>query len=174
MARLEVRKLGELTESEVEQEIDVEEGSLVFPGPEKDSTALEDDGALFISALGNLEKVFQDRIDPATEEPSSRRIRNFGKKRIDPEDTLDLHGLTRPEALQRVRFFLEKCSYNGLRTVLIVTGKGKGSEGEGVLRSAVMDFLEGQGGQWISAWGVAPRNLGGEGALAVFLRSRPL
>ncbi|MBN1142640.1 MAG: Smr/MutS family protein [Deltaproteobacteria bacterium] len=131
-----------------------------------------DDETLFLTALGSLDKVFCDGAEAAAPLPPNR-LKQLNRKRIVPEESLDLHGLTRAEALQRVRFFLEKASYNGLRTVLVITGKGKGSEGAGVLRAAVADFLDTQGGKWLSAWGDAPRQLGGEGALVVFLRAKP-
>jgi len=173
MARLEVKKLAASLEEDAEADSDVacEDLSMV----EQNSTdAVEDDETLFISAIGNLDTVFRDHVESSHDgEPAPRLLKSLGKRRVVPEETLDLHGLTRSEALQRVGFFLQKASYNGLRTLLVVTGKGKGSEKEGVLRAAVADFLNDEGGKWVSAWGVAPRALGGEGALVVFLRSRP-
>ncbi|NLC71936.1 MAG: Smr/MutS family protein [Desulfuromonadaceae bacterium] len=174
MARLAVSRLGAPADLQPEEELEAEEAFLNLHEPEEKYPVAEDEETLFLSALGNLDRVFHDQVDlEGGEESPSRRLKGLGKRRVVPEDTLDLHGLTRAEALQKVGFFLQKASHNGLRTVLIVTGKGKGSEGEGVLRAAVADFLDNEGEKWISAWGVAPRNLGGEGAVAVFLRSRP-
>ncbi|MBQ7249201.1 MAG: Smr/MutS family protein, partial [Deltaproteobacteria bacterium] len=69
-------------------------------------------------------------------------------------------------------YFLERSVYNGLRSVLIITGRGKNSvAGEAVLRSAVIHFLEREGKKWASSWSEVPQRLGGEGALAVFLKS---
>ena len=97
-------------------------------------------------------------------------MRQLRRGQLVPEDQLDLHGLHRHEALEKVRFFLEDAAYHGRRTVLIVTGRGQHSAEGPVLREAVARYLrEEQGGQ-VLEWGVAPKNYGGDGALVVFLR----
>jgi DNA-nicking Smr family endonuclease len=172
MARLEVTRLADPAASEVDEGLAPHAEPEPSAAPEH--TPAEDDETLFLAALGNLDRVFRDQIDLQEEEdPQPRRLKSLGRRRIDPEEALDLHGLTRTEALHKVDFFLQKAFHNGLRSVLVVTGKGKGSEGEGVLRAAVAEFLDNEGGRWISAWGVAPRNLGGDGAVVVFPRTRP-
>jgi len=174
MARLAVKRLEDSADRQEDEDLQAEGmlGNSVPLAENGEKEEARDEEALFLAALGNLDRVFHDGIDVEEQgEAQPRQLKSLGKKRVDPDDALDLHGLTRAEALQRVRFFLEKASYNGLRTVLIVTGKGKGSEGGGVLRSAVADFLDNEGAKWVSAWGAAPRSLGGDGAVAVFLRS---
>lgn len=133
------------------------------------------DRELFLSALGGLDTIFSDEIPPENEEAvraEPRRMRQVRQGRLAPEGELDLHGLTRVEARARVLFFLENAVHHGIRTVLLVTGRGLGSTGEPVLRAEVERLLAGEGRRWVSEWGKAPRQYGGEGALVVFLRGR--
>lgn len=129
---------------------------------------------LFAAALGKLDTVFTDRIpeaDEALPQAAPRRMKLLTRGKLLPEATLDLHGLSRDEALDRVRYFLENAAYHGRKTLLIVTGKGLRSEGEPVLRVAVEGYLAGEGRARVAEWGRAPRQFGGDGALAVFLKS---
>ena len=154
-------------------DISAEEQVLVEK-PESSSKENLTDGELFLSSLKNFDKTFtEDDYTPQSEESSSRRSRKLRKRRFVPEKELDLHGLTRQEALRKVHFFLENASYEGLKTVLIITGAGHGSEGEAVLRGVVENFLDKESRLWVSSWERAPRKLGGEGAIAVFLRRKP-
>jgi len=145
---------------------------LVEEGEEKPTLPASDE-ELFIAELGKLDSLFADRF-PDDEEPVvavPRRMRLLRQGKLVPEATLDLHGLTRDEARERVRFFLENAVYHGWSTVLIVTGWGRGSGGEPVLRKEVEQFLVGAGRAWVAEWGRAPKSHGGEGALVVFLRA---
>jgi len=133
------------------------------------------DEELFAEALGKLDTVFSDQFPEEDDEVSvagsPRRMKQLRQGKLTPEATLDLHGMKRDEALNRVRYFLENSVYHGMKTVLIVTGRGKGSEGEPVLRSEVERYLADEGKTWLAEWGRAPKQHGGEGALAVFLKN---
>lgn len=132
------------------------------------------DADLFVAALGQLDTVFSDRFpeeDEAVPTASPRRMKLLDRGKLMPEATLDLHGLSRDEALERVGHFLANAAYHGRKTLLIVTGKGLRSEGEPVLRAAVERYLAGEGRTRVAEWGRAPRQFGGDGALAVFLKS---
>jgi DNA-nicking Smr family endonuclease len=62
-----------------------------------------------------------------------------------PEATLDLHGYTGPQARLRVRDFLTTHSRISAGSVVhVITGKGTGSTGEGVLLELTRDLLEGE------------------------------
>ena len=62
-----------------------------------------------------------------------------------PEATLDLHGYTGPQARLRVRDFLTTHARISAGSVVhVITGKGTGSEGEGVLLELTRDLLEGE------------------------------
>lgn len=90
-----------------------------------------------------------------------------------PDDTLDLHGLTEPEALVRVQEFVRTRRARGLRCVQIVHGRGRRSPGgESVLRDvAVRALSEPPTCRELDAFASAPDALGGVGALLVSLRA---
>jgi DNA-nicking Smr family endonuclease len=129
------------------------------------------DRELFLEALGTMETTFSDDF-PVEEElrAEPRRMRQLRKGKIVPEAHLDLHGLSRVEARQKVRYFLENAAHHGLRTVLLVTGQGKSSGSEPVVRAEVELFLQTEGKTLVREWGRAPRQFGGDGAIVVFMR----
>ena len=152
----------------------------VLPLVDKEPTGSEEGGApaapsdqeLFLAALGELEAVFQDELPEPAEppRPSARRRRLLRQGKLQPQGTLDLHGKTRTEARQQVGFFLENARFQRWQTVLIITGRGRGSAGEPVLRLEVERFLAREAADRVAEWGTAPGRLGGEGALVVFLK----
>lgn len=54
-----------------------------------------------------------------------------------PQDELDLHGHTGPEAAERTEAFIRQAHRSGKRTVLIIVGRGTHSEGRPVLPDVV-------------------------------------
>ena len=143
------------------------ESSTPEPVPSKPRTEEE----LFLSAIGRMDSLFKDEL-PIEEDsrPTPRRMKLVRQGRLLPEATLDLHGLNRVEAREKVGFFLQDAQYQGKKTVLIITGKGHGSDGEPVLRKDMELYLSSEGKAWVSEWGRAPRQYGGNGALVVFIR----
>lgn len=127
---------------------------------------------LFIRALGRLDATFQDEyeLQSGAPEAAPRRMKQVRQGTLQPEGRLDLHGLTREEARSRVRYFLEDASYHKKKVVLIITGWGKHSSGEPVLRQDLERYLSLEAKAWVVEWGRAPRQLGGDGALVVFLK----
>lgn len=84
---------------------------------------------------------------------------------------LDLHGHTQEEAHRALIAFVEAAWRRRARCVLVITGKGRGSEGVGILRAALP--------RWLNAGPLRPRILafapaqakhGGAGAVYVLLR----
>jgi DNA-nicking Smr family endonuclease len=129
------------------------------------------DQELFCAALGTMDAVFEDEFPPEEEvRAEPRRMRLVRRGQLVPEARLDLHGLHRDQAREKVRFFLENGVYQGFRTVLLITGRGLGSGSEPVLRTEIERYLTHQAGAWVVEWGRAPRQYGGEGALVVFLK----
>ena len=57
------------------------------------------------------------------------------------EARLDLHGLTQAEAHRELVDFVEASYRGGRRCVLVITGRGLGPDGPGVLKSAVPRWL---------------------------------
>lgn len=130
------------------------------------------DEALFAASLGCMDRVFVDAF-PEEEAPAAlpRRMKQLRQGKIRPEDQLDLHGCNRDEARLKVRTFLQSRHGRGMKTVLIVTGRGNRSvDGASVLRDEIERYLTIQAGAWVAEWGRAPRQYGGDGALVVFLR----
>ena len=83
---------------------------------------------------------------------------------------LDLHGLTREEALAALPGFLRSAQNKGQKAVLIITGKGNHSPEEPVLLQAVASWLREAGRTTVLEFAPAPREMGGSGAFVVFLR----
>src|SRR5271169_1468384 len=89
------------------------------------------------------------------------------------EARLDLHGMTQAEAHHTLAAFIHSSSNAGRRCVLVITGRGFGPSGPGVLKSAVPRWLEEAGlrGKILAIAPAQPRD-GGAGALYLLLRRR--
>jgi DNA-nicking Smr family endonuclease len=89
------------------------------------------------------------------------------------EDRLDLHGKTQAEAHHALVAFIHSSSDAGRRCVLVITGRGFGPGGPGVLKSAVPQWLEDTAvrGKILAIAPAQPRD-GGAGALYLLLRRR--
>lgn len=91
-------------------------------------------------------------------------------KRLAPEDTLDLHGLTKEEAWRALEIFVERSRARRLRKVLIIHGKGiHTKDGEGVLGETVRLFIEQN--KHLGASGHPGKELGGSGATWVIIKN---
>ncbi|MDT8419983.1 MAG: Smr/MutS family protein [Desulfuromonadales bacterium] len=130
---------------------------------------------LFLAALGEMTVRFEEQLPECADSKQAvpRRMKLLRQGRLQPEATLDLHGLLRHQVVEKVGFFLQDAQYQGFRTVLIITGRGLHSPGEPVLRSEVETFLQEDGRKLIAEWARAPRQYGGDGALIVFLKGCP-
>ncbi len=115
----------------------------------------------------------------------TKRARRLKSGRADIEARLDLHGMKQIEAHAALRRFLLSCHGNGLRTVLVITGKG-GSSGarredseswvggheRGVLKRNVPRWLaEPELRRIVVSFTDSSVRHGGEGAIYVHLRS---
>ncbi len=91
--------------------------------------------------------------------------------RLPVEARLDLHGHTQDEAHRELVGFIHRTAAAGRRCVLIVTGKGAVSQGGGVLRRRLPDWLaQADCRPHILAVTRARREHGGDGAFYVLLR----
>jgi DNA-nicking Smr family endonuclease len=87
------------------------------------------------------------------------------------QDQLDLHGLTRDEARERLAGFVRECQRRGLRCVRVVHGKGHGSPGrQPVLKAKVQRWLAQR--SEVIAFAQASGPQGGAGALIVLLAGK--
>jgi DNA-nicking Smr family endonuclease len=111
-----------------------------------------------------------------------RKARRIARGIVEIDDRIDLHGLRQADAERRLRAFLLGARAHGLRTVLVITGKGgerrpnvRDDSGErsepGVLRRSVPMWLE-QPDLRDCVAGIAPAHIrhGGSGAIYIHLR----
>jgi DNA-nicking Smr family endonuclease len=89
------------------------------------------------------------------------------------EARLDLHGMTQAEAHRELAGFIRMCREAGHRCVLVITGRGLGPNGPGVLKSSVPRWLEEPELRChILATASAQPRHGGSGATYLLLRRR--
>lgn len=117
-------------------------------------------------------KAKTQHVSHALDEPTLEKL---SKGRLPIEGRVDLHGLTQDEAYSLLFSFLHRAHAGGIRYVLVITGKGSSSGGDGVLRRAVPAWLSTPAFRpLVSSHDHAARNHGGSGALYVRLRrARP-
>lgn len=105
------------------------------------------------------------------DQPIQRRI---AKGKVAIEARIDLHGMTQDEAHFLLMSFLTRAAQRHLRTVLVITGKGRSPKSEGALKRAVPLWLSQPAfASHVSGYADAAQSHGGEGALYVRLR-KPL
>jgi len=103
----------------------------------------------------------------------SRTMDRLRRGRLRPEARLDLHGLTQDKAHRALDQFIAEAQSSGIRSIVIITGKGRVSEGGGVLRNQVPNWLNASNIRpSILAFSPAQPKDGGSGALYVLLRRR--
>lgn len=113
--------------------------------------------------------------------------RRIQRGRVEVEARIDLHGLTQASARADLLDFLSRCRRRGLKTVLVITGKGAGKRAvderrfqpwrpdepslPGVLRRSLPRWLaEPEFAAIVSGFAGAHRRHGGDGAFYVVLR----
>lgn len=111
----------------------------------------------------------EDELKPL----SGNRLKQLKRGIITVGHQLDLHGLTREEALTELPRFLRSARQRGQAAALVITGKGNNSPAEPVLQQAVAAWLRDAGRELVLEYSPAPRELGGSGAFVVFLRPLP-
>lgn len=91
---------------------------------------------------------------------------------LSPEAHLDLHGLNAQQAFESLRGFMRGSWYKGLRTILVVPGRGKNSpDGVGVLRGKLQSWLtQDPFKRVVLAFCTAQPHDGGPGSVYVLLR----
>lgn len=112
------------------------------------------------------------RVAQSLDDPTRDKL---SKGRLAIEGRVDLHGLTQSEAYSLLFSFLHRAHADGVRYVLVITGKGSSSGGDGILRRVVPGWLATPAFRvLVSSHDHAARQHGGSGALYVRLRrTRP-
>ena len=96
------------------------------------------------------------------------RWKALRRGQIMPQDSLDLHGLRSHEVESVLERFVDECLGQGLKSLLIIHGKGRGSEVRGgILKPLTIDWLRRQGD--VLAFCEAQPVDGGRGALYILL-----
>ena len=125
------------------------------------------------------------KIKAPTDRSNDRRLR---RGRFEVEARLDLHGLTRTKARRELLGFLRRAQANGLRQVLVITGKGAGARAQdrrkfepwdpeapnlpGVIRRSFTQWMaEPDFAALVAGYAEAHRRHGGSGAFYVMVRS---
>jgi DNA-nicking Smr family endonuclease len=97
---------------------------------------------------------------------AEKRVR---RGRVEIGGTLDLHGHNQDTGRAALARFLQAAQARGARTVIVITGMGRG--GQGVLKRRVPEWLaERDLRTLVSGFAQAHRTHGGEGAYYVFLK----
>ena len=87
------------------------------------------------------------------------------------DEQVDLHGKTREEAIMIVQNFIKTSHAQGLRHILIITGRGQHSGSRGpVLKTAIIQWLKKNGHPYLKEFRDAPSRFGGSGAIWVELK----
>jgi DNA-nicking Smr family endonuclease len=114
-----------------------------------------------------------DRVLGWRGELPPRELAVLGSPAAPVEATLDLHGHTAEEAREGLATFLARSRRSGLRTLLVVTGHGRGRPGAGVLRVAVPAWLAAPPlAARLLAFATARPEHGGAGAIYLRLAGR--
>lgn len=137
---------------------------------DKDNNYSEKDKEIFLNAIKNLDCSNHIKNTNNIEKKYSKFKPNL--KNVIPQDTLDLHGLTRERALHSVKKFIFEAKRNKLKVVLIIHGKGFRSENKiSVLKDLVEYYIATEGKYYIKYSTEAPARLGGGGAKLIYLHS---
>lgn len=106
---------------------------------------------------------------PPQDRSTEKRVRRGD---VEIGATLDLHGHTQDAALAALSRFLRRAQKRGDRTVIVVTGAGRG--GEGVLKRMLPAWLATSDIRpLIAGYAPAHRSHGGAGAFYVFIKRKP-
>ncbi|MGE0284126.1 MAG: Smr/MutS family protein, partial [Rhizobiaceae bacterium] len=130
----------------------------------------------FAEAMAETEKRPAPAATPASTSPQPKRhlpthldtptLDKLAKGRLPIEARVDLHGMTQDEAYSLLYTFLSRAHSRGARYVLVITGKGSSSGGDGILKRMVPGWLSTPTFRpFVSSHDHAARGHGGGGAL---------
>jgi len=147
------------------------------PCPSAKKTSAEDSSRQELPKVNPMELwlrrygvVDKDSLAHEQEERERSQNREY-LKRLPIGARIDLHGLTRDEAWERLDTFIGDCSRRGIQKVLIVHGKGHHSKEQSdvsVLSAMVRTFVELD--RRLGASGHPDKKLGGSGATWVIIK----
>jgi len=102
-----------------------------------------------------------------------KHLRRLQRDQVEIDGEVDLHGLTAAEARPALREAIQEAYAEGMRCLLVIHGRGRGSPGDPVLRSALAGWLTAPPtGRLVMAFASAGTGDRGAGATTVLLRRR--
>src|SRR5579871_2556509 len=126
-----------------------------------------------VSGVGNFDLTETDEyVEGARVGLDPRLLTRLRRGEFAVQDHIDLHGMIQPDAKLALQQFVIKSVGKGMRTVLVVHGRGLGSPGgRPVLKHAAAQWLShGEIGAHVHAFATARAQDGGAGAMYVLLR----
>ena len=127
--------------------------------------------SVLFSKNNSLSKAKLNNNENVIKKEKSFRFKNFKKRKLEPDISLDLHGYTLYSAKLLLQKFISNCYEKNIRNVLIITGKGQNNKG--ALKEEVPKWLSDKFfNKYLVNFNVAPRHFGGEGALLVRIKNR--
>jgi len=124
---------------------------------------------MFLDAIDNLpDDVMQAKYE-GNMPKKTKRFKSIHEKT--PFDkTIDLHGLTKIEAIGILRNILTHAKGKRLK-ILVITGKGIHSQDSyGIIREAVSNFLKKASPVYVSEYKYADQKYGGDGAFEIITK----
>jgi len=116
-------------------------------------------------------RIYETLIPGQIDGIDSSLARKFKRGKVPIENTLDMHGLKQKEAEKGLSDFINFSFNTNLRCLLVITGKGSGLEGSGVLKKMTPHWLNSPlNREKILSFTEAKQSDGGAGALYVLLR----
>ena len=137
----------------------------------------EEDKQLFLEAVESL-KSFQGDLTAEKFDYFENRtvIRRKNKSFLrrpgnQTRNTLDLHGLSRPEAVARLESFCRQSAQRGILTLTVITGRGIHSQSrKSVLKQEIIRWLNSENGRkLVESYRPGFPHQGGEGVLILYL-----
>lgn len=144
----------------------------VVPEPPPEEAPVGVAAAPSVAPASPAPKPPRKRLLPPEPDPiEPGRKRRIARARDPIEARIDLHGMDQDRARTALHGFLQRAHADGLRAVLVITGKGV--EGEGILKRRAPDWLsEPSVRPLIAGVSQAERRHGGDGALYIALKRR--
>lgn len=129
--------------------------------------AVRDKGKLDVTNMPEYMEGYAEGTSPVT-------LDKLKKGEFSIQKTLDLHGLTTPNARDVFEAFMADSIRNGLICVKIVHGRGLKSKREPVLKQNLKSWiLRAINRKWVTAFSSAPMCDGGPGATYILLKKNP-
>ncbi|KAF0676308.1 Smr/MutS family protein [Profundibacterium mesophilum] len=130
------------------------------------------------AAPNDLQAPLRERLAAQPVKMDAKRFTRMKRGKMPIEARIDLHGMTLDQAYPRLNSFIMGAHAQGLRLVLVITGKGRRASEDGpipvrhgILKHQVPQWLQG-GMMGVAVLQIAPahQSHGGSGAFYVYLR----